>query len=191
VLDAAATLDGKKSILIEHRQAQTTRARRYWLLPECDMSIARFVALDGERVTLQVDTDFALQNGMWNPTGWRAARFGTNHTALDSASLTVADISVNPIVPPADFDVVFPPGTEVFDRLLKQMYIVNPDGSKRIVSQAESERNAAYSQILNSPLGSAGRDPPFNGPRAWTVVVLGIVVATILIVVMRRQSALL
>jgi hypothetical protein len=82
----------------------------------------------------------------WVPIHWRTA-FGADAYLICESTVTAYDL--NQPVPPQKFDPHFPPGTYVADAAHRQWYLVQPDGSKHMLTHDEFRR-------LTTPVPIAG-----------------------------------
>ncbi|HEX4072536.1 MAG TPA: hypothetical protein VHX68_15250, partial [Planctomycetaceae bacterium] len=73
----------------------------------------------------------------WVPIHWRAS-FGADTYLICESTVTAYDL--NQPMPPQKCDPHFPPGTYVADAAHRQWYLVQPDGSKRMLTHDELGR---------------------------------------------------
>jgi hypothetical protein len=124
---AGEEVDGKRCIVLEEPQPDGLRIRKYWIVPDQDMAVVRYVGYFKGSVEDQADVTFAKDPLLgWIPDRWTAIRFGSERKILSSATTLVARKEVNVAVPPETFDVAFPPGTKVFDNTTKETYLIRP-----------------------------------------------------------------
>jgi hypothetical protein len=65
------------------------------------------------------------------PVEWDYNEFGTSDKPVHTVKVTVTKKEFNKQKPPEDFEITFPPGTEVYDRRDAKCYRVQADGSLR------------------------------------------------------------
>lgn len=153
-----ASIEGVRCILLES-PGPGARRDRFWVAPDQDMAILRYVRYITEDV-LEYQLEASFKRGPvhgWVPDRWRAVRFGDDKKrVLDSCSTRVIAFGINISVEESSFDIVFPPGTEVFDKRSNTSEIVKLDGSSRKVLGVERERGAKYSELIETDTGRAG-----------------------------------
>lgn len=128
IADAKEIVDGLSCVVLEEPQVDTAQVCKYWVAPEQEMSIVRFVRLSAGAVMLQADVTYRREDGAWVPARWKAIRYGSKDNVLDSCSATLKRIEINAPVNAATFDIEFPEGTEVFDGPAKKRFVMKTDG---------------------------------------------------------------
>jgi hypothetical protein len=64
---------------------------------------------------------------------------------------------VNIVVPSGTFDVEFPPGTELYDRVTRKLYVITEEGRKREVLESEQARGAKHLELMRTTTGNAAK----------------------------------
>lgn len=188
-----ALVDGRRCLLLEERKAgKPLVLRNYWVDPERDMSIVRLVRTWGQVVDHQCDISYQKDpKDGWRPIRWKAISFGDEGKVLHSGEDAVTDCNLNVPIPASSFEIDFPPGTEVFDRVNKRRFLVTPDGSEREILRRELNRKATYSELMQTEVGFAGQGAGSdeNGRVVRLVMVTGVLLVAVasLIAFMRSR----
>lgn len=118
-------IGGDRCILIQEPYGMFGGIRKYWIAPGKDMAIVRTIVLRGETLLNEVNVSFKDDAKLgWVPEKWKSTSYRNDGRAMHSATHTVTDIEINLDVPPGTFDIVFPPGTEVYDSIAKAKFFV-------------------------------------------------------------------
>jgi hypothetical protein len=123
IVSTDESLRGVACILLE--EVRPNWSRKYWVAPEQEMSIVRYVSMQRGQVTAESDVSFrkhALHG--WLPVHWNASVYVNGGKKVSSCTTTVAAFEINLDVPESKFDIAFPTGTEVYDRINKRTYVV-------------------------------------------------------------------
>lgn len=136
-----AIIDGVRYVEIEQSNSgwrhQGADYCRVWVDPSRDD-----IAVFGEE-RYKVDVDWAWHGSIdyrkdskygWIPSHWFWACGGTQ---ARTSNCTVIRFAFNEKLPPEMFVPKFPPGTPVRDRTSGQQYVVQKDGSKRLITREE------------------------------------------------------
>jgi hypothetical protein len=96
-----------------------------------DFLMSRCWIADGGRTLLELDVDHKLsENDGWQIAGWRHKSFNQDGIAEQTSDAKVIELRVNVPTPADNFELQFPEGAEVHDRLNKTHYTVGKDGAK-------------------------------------------------------------
>ncbi len=132
------TVDGIPCVLIEEALPESARIAKYWVAPGQDMAIVRFTRQFRGKDELHLEASFKKNpvHG-WMPHRWIAARYGTGRKVIDSTTEVVTTSAINTKVSAELFDLTFPPGTVVYNGVIKQNFIAQDDGTLRPVDSNE------------------------------------------------------
>jgi hypothetical protein len=141
---------GMRCVLLEEALPDGQRRRLHWVAPEQDMAIVRSAGYLGRTLEHQVDASFKRDAVFgWIPDRWNVVLFFEKETIASSAASTVTSRDVNPQVSAETFDIKFPPGTQVFDKLSHTSFVVRDDSSHRQIRRRDVARKLTYSQLMN------------------------------------------
>jgi hypothetical protein len=137
-------------------------------------SIARYERMVEGKVLFRVDISLqATEPDGWIPVAWHWTVTGTG-----PGNARVTKHTINEPVDPAQFELHFPAGTWVQGGLSdNRIYIVRPDGTKRIVTEEEQLRGARYLDLVNTESGEALATSTARGPYGGIVICLVFVIA--------------
>jgi hypothetical protein len=118
-------MKGVSCVILEEDWGDGMRTARYWVAPSRDMAILRHERHFRGKKELLVEAAFEHQarNG-WVPTSWTATSFRDGDIVFSASKVAVTYYDINAKIPEGTFDLTFPPGTEVFDRVSKIKHIV-------------------------------------------------------------------
>lgn len=131
IISHDAAVNGVPCVLLEENWGDGHRVGRYWVAPGRDMAILRHDRRSDGIREVQVEAQFH-RNAIhgWLPTRWSAVQFSAGDKILFSETLVVTACDVNISVSPETFDIVFPPGTKLYDRIEKKTYVVQSNDVK-------------------------------------------------------------
>jgi hypothetical protein len=117
---------------------------------------------------IQTDIDYkAVPQQGWVPSSWKIQDLSADLRKIKlSSTATVTTAILNEPLNDEEFRLNFPPGTEVMDRPAKQTYLIEPNGTKRIITQEERLRDATYEDFLKTKSGMA-RAPQSSVWAVW------------------------
>jgi hypothetical protein len=161
------------------------RKRSFWLNPAQDYLTRRVQTFRNDRLIDQMDirNDRLQQDQPADPAvcpvEWDYTEFGTSDKPLHTVKVTVTKKEFNKQKPPEDFEINFPPGTEVYDRRDTKCYRVQADGSLR-----ELDVNTSAEMLwFGEPNGAAWYRNRWLFGGAAVVVVAGF-----LVIYLRRKK---
>ncbi len=145
------TVDGVPCVILEET-GKPGRIAKYFVAPGREMAILRYERTFQGRRASQAEIAYMRdpKHG-WVPDRWSAAIFERGDTLMSSGSHTVTHFEINVTYSKEMFDVEFPPGTEVFDRVANKNFVIKADASWREVLPAEQK--AKYTELMNSNTG--------------------------------------
>jgi hypothetical protein len=181
------TLDGVPCVILEET-GQPGRIAKYFVAPEREMAILRYERTFHGRKTSQAEIAYQHdpKHG-WVPERWSAALFEKGDTLMSSGSHTVTHFEINATYSKEMFDVVFPPGTEVFDRVANKNFVIKADASWREV--LPTEQKAKYTELMNSNTGDAvdrGKEEGSGISRIVLVIALVVLVVGVVALAVRK-----
>ena len=150
----------------------------YWIDPQQDYSIRRYMLTQNQQVIEKLDINYTRDGAQgWVPTSWEGVRFGRDRSApKESFSASVKSFLFNNCAEVGDADIRFPPGTWVGDEKAKKNYLVKPTGEHRTIT--DEERDATYEQLLNSESGQALSETSWLSSRTIVIILsIGLCVA--------------
>lgn len=155
-----AFLRDRNCVIVESQ----AKSRKYIFSvdPQRDYSVLRFEEIVSDKLSLRIDVDYSndREHG-WVPLAWNVAMFNTVTSKVREGVIgKMKTYSINVPIEKQEFQIVFPPGTEVVDRKTNQSYLVLEDGKKRIITDEERLRNATYEQLKETDSGMAGLTQP-------------------------------
>jgi hypothetical protein len=132
LVDSDDPVDGIACARLEEKHGNG-KVVSYWVALDQEMSIVRCASTVKGIADAQVETSFKRDAALgWIPSRWSVTRLDSGgKTALDSATTSVTKTEINIRIPPEVFDITFPAGTEVFDRVEEKTYIMKADARRR------------------------------------------------------------
>ena len=166
---------------------------RYWVALDQQMSIVRWAGTINGNPSARLEASFKRDAALgWIPNRWSVTRLANEgKTVLDSATTSVTKAEINIRIPGEDFDMVFPTGTEVFDRVEEKTYIMKSDAVRREVLPSEQRRGATYSELAQTTPGNAAREQDTGGSASMTIVLAALLVlaiAGVAVLVFKRRN---
>lgn len=120
----------------------------FWIDPARDHVVVRYNLIEAGTIASQVDIDYQADATVaWTPARWRLAQMRKGKF-VKSDQITVTKFEINPRLQPRDFEIKFPAGTKVFDRVQSKRYLMQPDGSEQLIRDSEVRGEAA---LLSPP----------------------------------------
>ncbi|HUE72397.1 MAG TPA: hypothetical protein VMP01_16045 [Pirellulaceae bacterium] len=97
----------------------------FWVAPDQDMAILRRTTTQPGRLTSETDVTFKFDAKLgWIPANWIRKGYKQDGSVLGTYKATVVTTEVNPDVPKETFDILWPPGTEVYDSVARRKFYV-------------------------------------------------------------------
>jgi hypothetical protein len=129
--------------------------------PDYDFAIVRYVLKNRGRLRVQVDISYRRddESGFPVPTGWTSTSLSGTGEVRSAAVATVTHCTLNPRLEPDEFEITFPHGTLVDDRIANQEYIIREDGTNRRVTSAELRAGIPVERLLETEPGEAIQQP--------------------------------
>jgi hypothetical protein len=165
--DKRGVVGGRTCVLFEEAPAVREQRRRnsrsdasasWWLDPERDFVVLRYVETEGPRPVLQFTCSYRpLPEGGWVPTGWSTVALAEDGSVRQASQCTVTHLVTNVRLDAGEFVIDFPPDTQVSDLRSGAEYLVRPGGQPRLITPAEA--GATYDQLLQTESGMALRPP--------------------------------
>ncbi|MFO1019782.1 MAG: hypothetical protein U0903_03685 [Planctomycetales bacterium] len=153
--------DGETCLIAEYECA-SIGTYTFWFAPRLDYAIVRMTFYVSGDQRSQMDCHYAqTESGLWLPASWTNISLSGGKIRRTIETKVVKSI-VNPKLDDNLFRVEFPVGCVVSDQRPGQPrgrtgtydYIVKANGEKRRILW--KERNATYSELLNTKSGEAG-----------------------------------
>lgn len=132
----------------------TSLRREYWLDPERDMIVRRFIE-DCDVLGVRMKNRFDIQysqapDGTWIPSSWTTV-FIDNHGLMEQyAATTVINAWLNKKLDEDVFHVDFPPKTWVYDEAVDSHYLVQSKQKPKAITRAELESGLTYADLSGS-----------------------------------------
>ncbi|MEX2175044.1 MAG: hypothetical protein WD872_11825 [Pirellulaceae bacterium] len=184
-------VDGLRCVILKEALPDGLRARKYWVAPDREMGIVRYVGYFQDQVETEAEVAFKRDPKLgWVPDRWRVASF-VDGALVTSATTQVASEQLNLAVAAATFDFTFPVGTQVNDRIAKRQYLVKPGRTNRVVLPIERTRGATYSELMQTNPGEAGRRAAGGegfGYMSIVIIALLLLAGGIVLTLLKRSS---
>jgi hypothetical protein len=152
VIDEKSYIRGRECIIIEQRKP--AYVARCWVDPSRDYAIVRYAMVFDGFPAYQCDVEYKKDNVFgWIPESWHNVLMNTNVKPArlsDDRVVQVKSFVINGPVEDREFQLDFPPRTEVKDWIKDQWFIVLDDGSKRVETPEEIWRGVSYEELLHS-----------------------------------------
>jgi hypothetical protein len=108
----------------------------FWFEPEKGFVLRRLVTREGERLVRQTDIRYREdKNAGWVPANWTDLECGTGTADRSRSEVEILKVEFNQPQAAEQFDLVFPPGTRVFDNRDNKEYDVAADGTLQVVDK--------------------------------------------------------
>jgi hypothetical protein len=190
VTPGAADQESEGLLLLEEIGAQgQSRTRTIQVDSRRDYLPTRIQTFRSGNLSMQFDIEFRKDEAYnWIPDHWRITKVRADGSLRTSIVGQVLEYQINPSVDARDFDLVFPADSLVTDasRQPPEAYLQRSDGSRRVITSAESD--AGYDKWLSTDSGQA-----VPGPRASSSFLLmcisGAMLLLILAYLLRRRAA--
>lgn len=187
--DRSGVIEGKNCVILLERPPEGRagmRENEYWLAPELDFAVLRYVRKRLGKTIEQLDIDYRQDGGDLEPTGWRWTTIDPLGRPERESKCKVSRLETNLLLPDDEFSLVFPFGAVVRDLDQKESYIVRADSERRVIT--DEEKTAKYSQALNSESGMALKPKPASKTLLIVGVIVLLVVGAMCLVVWRRRT---
>jgi thiol-disulfide isomerase/thioredoxin len=161
-------LDGQRFIVLSRKAGkQQTQEEKLYIDPS-SLLIKRATSAS-QSMILQWDVQYRDIDGQAVPVAWKwnnSYRDGQLEVSKTSRSVQV---TLNPMIAPSEFELEFPVGAQVSDKLSGEMYILGPNGEKKIdpamaqiaaqIKAAKEATDKKIKSLLGKPLVLAGTTP--------------------------------
>lgn len=169
---AETTLGPHRCYLLTFTEKQSNLESRVWLTTDGSALPLRYTI--GGRVDIDFTYGASASRLAHPPTGWTCTIKAPDLTSVDRvAEATVTKWELRDRPGPGEFDLVFPPGTIVWDYVHKvgdqpQNYLLKADGTRRPITVEERIREVDY-ETLQSTAPHDFSPPPGAGRRLAAV----------------------
>jgi len=166
--------NGRQCVVLEEMGESSSVQRALWVDPQREFCIVRYLLTQRRNLEVKLDIEYSqTAQREWVPTRWELVWMRSDGTLRESGLNEVDKSEINIAIPPAQFDVQFPPGTLVNDLKSKpkENYIVLEGGRKRPI--LPNEASAPYELLINSEPGMALARPASSWFSAWWPFVVG------------------
>lgn len=199
-LEGEVTIRGRRCRkLIEKTQVDdVTLNRCFFVDPECEWTIVRYIGECGEYPSVQFDVDYnQLSDGQWTPHQWTVMRMDFKNRPLQNfATVKVANLQINKEADEISFEINQPVGTWSIDWQPMTQSLLRADGSKRQILELESDVSASYEVLMNSEPGQGYFEERLRSRlgilrpiwRAESLVVIGAFLCVLAILPRRTKS---
>jgi hypothetical protein len=152
-------VNGIPCIVIEEPPDSAKRITQHWVAPSKEMAILRSVITFRGRKHVQVETQFEKsERAGYFPSKWTSTQFTAGgDKAFSSSTNVMSHVDVNIVVTSGTFDLEFPPGTELYDRVAQKLYVITEEGQKREVLESEQARGAKHLELMRTTPGNAAK----------------------------------
>jgi hypothetical protein len=140
-----------------------------WVDPGRDFLIARHSYEFRGKTLVRLDVRYRQQPGAgWVPEEWNEVYMDDEGKLRTSVKSKLLEATINPELPPEEFEVTFPPGTLVLDFVEHREYLVRADGSERKI--LEEEKSAPYERLAATDTGGAVDGPHRRSYWTWVTI---------------------
>jgi hypothetical protein len=170
------SIDAVECLIITESEGR--RTSEYWISPALDFNVLRRVYRAG-RTTLQNDIAYERHAEFgWVPASWKSMHFVGNRLISERRSV-VDQFLINVKIPESEFQLSFPPGMLVHNRIEGNSYITRAGGEKRPI--LPKERGATFNELKATEPGQALIDQTTpRRLRAYTLGALMVILAALL-----------
>jgi hypothetical protein len=140
-----------------------------WLDPAQDYLPRRVRCQKKGQLDFQLDIRYRLnEEQLWVPASWVYNQYSPNGSLRNSQTFEVLNIRINEPEPASQFDIEYPPGTEVNDQRTDKWYRIQPGGAMR-----------EFSRITGADLSATIDQPgaPWYRQHQWLLIAIVIAVA--------------
>jgi len=155
------TMDKDRSIVkgrscVVLRRDQGLLLHSYFLDPKRAYAILRYTSTHKRREVVTFDVTYAQDKSHKPvPKSWKVVRW-SDGKLMQSNIVKVLHFSLNVGRDPSEFRLEFPVGTMVLDMKRRIDFLVRKNGAERIITRAEKNRSATYTELLATKSGNAG-----------------------------------
>lgn len=142
IVDRNATLGGTPCLIVESRsKAANPVVNRYWVDITRRGLILKHAEIVTGRVTAEVTISYKKDpvNG-WVPILWKGRFLNSSIRSL------VLDYTINKPIEPELFEIAYPAGTVVFDRDHSKRWRILTDGTRELISPAETGEDVPHEE---------------------------------------------
>jgi hypothetical protein len=134
-------IKGRDCLVLERTRGVTDR---WYIDPAPDRPILRYEVLSRGRPRVRIDLDYTSDGtGSRSLRSWHTRVWsGGDDEASRMAIGIVRDLEVGERPPAKQFELDFPRGTWVVDQVRGREYVIEDDGSERLVTREEMARRA-------------------------------------------------
>jgi hypothetical protein len=174
--------DGRTCVVLKHQEHEI------WVDPARDFVPVRIMEVHEGAIRVDVVVTYRLADKEWAPDAWNTVFTSRRGKVIDdSFAAKLTDFRLNEAIGDETFEIEYPLGTWMNNRITDESYILREGGNKRPVVPGEfTGRN--YEQLRDS-------DPPGSGSRsgAWMALLAALVLAltAALVIIVRRRRRLL
>ena len=161
-------LDGQRVIVLSRNVGKPQFLVEKLYIDPASLLIKR-ATHESQNTMLQWDVEFRDIDGQAMPVKWKWNNTDRNGQLYFAATSRTVQVTLNPAIAPAEFELEFPVGAHVNDRRNGEAYIVGPTGEKMTdpvaasvaaqIKAAKVEADAKIKNLLGKPLVFAGATP--------------------------------
>jgi hypothetical protein len=163
--------EGRECVILQRPQDPTRPVgQAVWLDPARDYAIVRnerFSAKGYVRIVTDIDYRQDPEYGPL-PARWTTTELSEKGNPQMVRVCEVTKYEINPALGEGDFQIDFPPGTNVYDERSGVRYLQRKNKKQRIITKGEE--GATYQQLLDSESGQALVSSKRRG-RHWLILV--------------------
>jgi hypothetical protein len=162
-------VDGRPCAVLEERKPGGRMINRWFIDDGRGFAVLRYEVEVGGNTKIRVDLTYEDDATLGPvPKGWRTLWFTGKGNLQWERTATVVARAV-PFRPgEGEFELDFPAGAWVHDRIRGVSYLVTSDGQERVVNDSELARGASYRDLLDSEEGLGGLPRPPRW-REWVL----------------------
>jgi hypothetical protein len=151
VIDEKSHIGNRECICVEEKKP--AYVARCWVDPGRDYNVVRYAMVFDGFPDYQCDIEYTLHDNFgWIPQSWHNVLHNTNSQSVKLSydrRASVTSFEINGLVEDQEFQLEFPPRTEVKDWINDQRFVVLDDGTKRFATQEENQRGITYEELLH------------------------------------------
>jgi hypothetical protein len=125
-------VDGRECLMVEQSFADIPATNQYWVDLARDWMVVRFVNRIEGKERLRQDVEYTQDPAHgWIPTKWNMVFVDEDGSWVVSKTYEVTRYTLNEPIAPERFELSFPPGTQVDNRVQNQRYVQAEHADKR------------------------------------------------------------
>lgn len=151
----------------------------FWFDPGKDFILKRIRTQKGGRTVGQTDVQYRQDGSNWVPISWVMNQYSTAGRVLVTNKVEVLDVRLNEPQAADQFEIRYPPGTQVHNNKINKIYRIQPDGMMQEISLS--------GELLSGSVAQPG-DSWFRRNKWLSVATVCAAVLVILAIGIRRHK---